>query len=258
MTNRIWFDTEEAKLASPINGVWLPYPVEGSQVLYDVLVVGSVQRFQSDGPCYCEALGKRFGAMTTDSAARERVEREARAAFSAATYAPEAAALSEPDLIQHRTRLKGQPDYCWTDWRNGAPAYSADLADKIEIETRRLYAHHAPQPADATPSQATCDVITERWRQVEEESWTAEHDARHDKGEIARAAACYALRPQAAQCAGIQEFIERLWPWDWSELEPVDRRRDLVRAGALIIAKIERLDRAAARSLLKEGGDEHL
>ena len=38
------------------------------------------------------------------------------------------------------------------------------------------------------------------------------------------------------------------WPhtWDASWWKPKDRRRDLVRAGALIIAEIERLDRLDA------------
>jgi hypothetical protein len=42
--------------------------------------------------------------------------------------------------------------------------------------------------------------------------------------------------------------LEWLWPWSVQWWKPKDRRRDLVRAGALIVAEIERLDRAAARA----------
>lgn len=63
-----------------INWTWMPYPGEGLK-LYDVLVVGSVQRFHDDGPFYGAALEKRTGAMSTDTAARERVEREVQAAM---------------------------------------------------------------------------------------------------------------------------------------------------------------------------------
>lgn len=35
------------------------------------------------------------------------------------------------------------------------------------------------------------------------------------------------------------------WPWDASWWKPNARRRNLVKAGALILAEIERIDRAA-------------
>lgn len=98
-------------------------------------------------------------------------------------------------------------------------------------------------------TKAARDVLAERLRQVTEEGWTAEHDDRHDSGEIAIAAACYAIHgvggdvsmwPRAAKL-GLWGALR--WPWDWSWWKPKDRRRDLVRAGALIIAEIERLDR---------------
>lgn len=98
------------------------------------------------------------------------------------------------------------------------------------------------------------DIAAERQRQIEAEGWTAEHDDKHDSGELAEAAACY-----ARGSTGIN-YIERLgmrghvqsrrvvWPWDLSWWKPTDRRRDLVKAGALIVAEIDRLDRAAAKA----------
>jgi hypothetical protein len=107
------------------------------------------------------------------------------------------------------------------------------------------------------PTTAIEAIATERRRQIEVEGWTPEHDDEHDKGELAKAAACYALRTPhviyqlrggVAGVRGAEDwYYDRLpaWPWDGSWWKPGnDRRRQLVKAGALIVAEIERLDRA--------------
>lgn len=81
-------------------------------------------------------------------------------------------------------------------------------------------------------SQAIKDMWLERERQVTEEGWSEAHDDGHTDNELALAAACYAIGNAA------------LWPWSLSWWKPAGRRRDLVKAAALIIAEIERLDRA--------------
>jgi len=43
-------------------------------------------------------------------------------------------------------------------------------------------------------------------------------------------------------------FGDALWPWSPMWWRPTTQRRDLVKAGALIMAEIERIDRAAAQS----------
>jgi len=86
------------------------------------------------------------------------------------------------------------------------------------------------------------DVVTERRRQVEEEDWSPSHDDEHGHGELAKAAACYALHTEPVGNVG--DYL-RFWPWGGDSWKPKDRRRNLVRAGALILAEIERLDRAA-------------
>lgn len=117
---------------------------------------------------------------------------------------------------------------------------------------------YTAQPAArvASLTDAARDMLAERRRQVEAEGWTPKHDDEHDKGEMARAAACYALhagscfawRADAYQSAkpheGNPAAQDSLWPWDMQWWKPKDPRRDLVRAGALILAEIERLDRA--------------
>ncbi len=99
------------------------------------------------------------------------------------------------------------------------------------------------------------DVRAERNRQISGEGWGPEHDDRHDKGEMAMAAACYAA-PERVFVAheivgrGYEPMISYTdaWPWEDRWWKPKDRRRDLVRAAALIIAEIERLDRAARKA----------
>jgi hypothetical protein len=71
-----------------------------------------------------------------------------------------------------------------------------------------------------------------------DEGWSFEHDDEHNAGELAACAACYASGMAA------------LWPFD-GEPKFKERRRDLVRAGALLMAEIGRIDRAAARELEK-------
>lgn len=85
------------------------------------------------------------------------------------------------------------------------------------------------------------DLITkERERQLEQEGWTVDHDQQHKKGELAKAAACYAA-PLVTRKAW--DLLSRIWPWDmkWWKPTPDDRIKELVKAGALIAAEIDRL-----------------
>lgn len=95
-------------------------------------------------------------------------------------------------------------------------------------------------------SKAVQDVVAERNRQISEEGWSPENDDDYRHHELAIAAACYAA-PGAAEgfMPGEQPrgAILDFWPWRRRFWKPKDRRRDLVRAAALLIAEIERLDR---------------
>ncbi|WP_411706357.1 hypothetical protein [Edaphovirga cremea] len=93
------------------------------------------------------------------------------------------------------------------------------------------------------------DVITERQRQVSDEGYTSGHDDIHENGELALAAAEYAIQAAVAPWDEDIEYDEhepgKYWPWDVTCWKPTSQRRDLVKAGALILAEIERIDRAA-------------
>lgn len=97
-------------------------------------------------------------------------------------------------------------------------------------------------------SQATLDVLAERARQVGVEGWTPAHDDKHDRGELPCAAAAYAAAsiPNAGPYP-IKVAYDRYWPWHRSWWKPTTPRRNLVKAAALIIAEIERIDRESAR-----------
>lgn len=83
-------------------------------------------------------------------------------------------------------------------------------------------------------------IAAERRRQVEAEGWTQEYDDAHSEGELAAAAGCYAL----SAVNGLAESeAKRFWPWEWRWWKPADKKRALVKAGALIVAELERLIR---------------
>lgn len=100
------------------------------------------------------------------------------------------------------------------------------------------------RPLPLTP--AARDVLAERERQVTSEGWTPEHDDEHDDGSLSKAAACYALEGLAPG-TGLGIDVMRTWPWP-GHWKPKDRRSNLVRAAALNLAEIERIDRATERA----------
>ncbi|HGN0980644.1 TPA: hypothetical protein ACKROW_005241 [Pseudomonas aeruginosa] len=111
---------------------------------------------------------------------------------------------------------------------------------------RQLLSILAAAPGNSVP-QAWLDVQAERRRQITAEGWTPEHDDEHADGQMARAAACYALAGSSAPNDGTAALLVSLaWPWDEQWWKPSTARRDMVKACALGLAEIERLDRVAA------------
>ncbi|HHM6437166.1 TPA: hypothetical protein ACRL36_000760 [Pseudomonas aeruginosa] len=105
----------------------------------------------------------------------------------------------------------------------------------------------AAAPGKEVP-QAWLDVQAERRRQIEAEGWTPEHDDEHADGQMAQAAGCYALHAGGIGTDwpdGRQNGAALFWPWDRDSWKPTTPRRDMVKACALALAEIERLDRAA-------------
>jgi hypothetical protein len=117
---------------------------------------------------------------------------------------------------------------------------SPTSVDRADLEALAAY---APQ---IVKSDALRDVVSERMRQVIGEGFGPEHDDAQKGGSLAAAAGCYALFTDAYP--NIEE-PPPAWPWGAKWWKPFEYRRDLVRAAALIIAEIERLDRAEAKAV---------
>lgn len=125
------------------------------------------------------------------------------------------------------------------------------------------WATAAVSPADSTEQvegDGAALIAAERRRQIEKEGRTADHDDRwNHRDQLARAAACYAM-PEPIyvrrERPGPPDEVAYVSPWpttvnasdrghaliNWRRPE-ADRITQLVRAGALIAAEIDRLQR---------------
>ena len=86
--------------------------------------------------------------------------------------------------------------------------------------------------------QAILDIINERLRQVAGENFGFKHDDKHTNGEMAVAAACY-----AGDRRKFNKASPTTWPWEEKWWKPKSYRSNLIRAAALLVAEIERIDR---------------
>lgn len=77
-------------------------------------------------------------------------------------------------------------------------------------------------------------IMAERSRQIVEEGYTPAHDSRYTRFELSSAAMAYLNASDSA-------LVEQFWPWDWKFWKPTTHIRNLVKAGALIAAEIDRL-----------------
>ena len=94
-------------------------------------------------------------------------------------------------------------------------------------------------------------IAAERQRQIDEEGYSPEHDLEHGNGALAFAAACYAS-PSPIYRVGVRQDYDQTgeirgeftygspWPEGWAR-KSKGRLGDLVKAGALIAAEIDRL-----------------
>jgi hypothetical protein len=147
-------------------------------------------------------------------------------------------------------------EYCPTclpaDYREGGKFFDRHKRWPTAWAAARSLLAQGGESSPPALSRAASDVLEERKRQVEEEGWTPEHDDEHGDGSLALAAACYASNAATWAAKGTPELrksyshlsLSFRWPWSPKWWKPKSQRHDLVRAGALILAEIERLDRA--------------
>ena len=162
----------------------------------------------------------------------------------------------QDDLIKEAFEIEAEEigfclDQLWGDYEN--PYENSDTALAFNLFKKGWLAK-----ARAVPEGfAIKDVIYERQRQINQEFYSTENDDEYKQNELLRAAVCYAenvirrgwvfdsnFGPDVYQ----EEEVPDLWPWDLDFWKPRNPRRDLVRAAALLIAEIERIDRSTGAS----------
>lgn len=87
-------------------------------------------------------------------------------------------------------------------------------------------------------------LTEERIRQITEEGYSNEHDAAHTSGDLVYAARAYAaVYDWSKKITKNQHTADQVgWPWGIEYWKPTDDPiRNLVKAGALIAAEIDRL-----------------
>ena len=94
----------------------------------------------------------------------------------------------------------------------------------------------------STKENGVLAITRERKRQIAE-GFDADHDDGHIRGEMVFAAASYLVRN-----AFHDKTPPGYWPWDDSQWKPEkDRIAELKKAGALIAAEIDRINRVRGR-----------
>ncbi len=134
-------------------------------------------------------------------------------------------------------------DGCWTPGRFAggnlvvANHYEVDTHDALDAAIKPATTLEREETDDLSP--VIRDVLAERAKQVAK-GYDAAHDDGHTDGEIANAAAWMAVD---FECRELRDNVPN-WVVNLCDKTPT-RREDLVIAAALLIAEIERLDRAA-------------
>jgi hypothetical protein len=214
---------EREACAKAMDGLFVKY--DARQFLTAAKTIRSRTATQAEGKCACD-----------------------RYEYCDACWPPEKRATAAPQPPASRSQEGGMRE-ALEKARSLLSYASQDSVGPVHAEANRNAAWHVLDYAlahDGGMREAATDVLAERERQKSVEGWTENHDDCHHLGEMAGAAAAYARN------AGLERIQPPpYWPWHPRWWKPKDRRRDLVRAGALIIAEIERLDRAA---LAHDGG----
>ena len=133
------------------------------------------------------------------------------------------------------------------DWQ---PIETSPEGREVWTKIGRLHGHHCTGSHGRAGMKGAELIAAERHRQVTQLGWSAAHDDSHRCGELVVAAIRYAT--QDLRRPKLRILAARSWPWAREWWKPsVITERNLVKAGALIAAEIDRLQRLAAR-----GGDQ--
>lgn len=129
-------------------------------------------------------------------------------------------------------------------WHNSEVPTSGTERAVTAVKALAQRAASQPNSERNSLTAAANDVLAERHRQTAVEGMTNDGDDGYKHSELPRAAAAYLLH-------GNHRKAPHVWPWADTWWKPKEDRWNCVRAAAMILAEIERLDRAAAKL---EGG----
>lgn len=132
-----------------------------------------------------------------------------------------------------------------------------EMDAKVDLNVMELILNLIPLMSEVQKRQVISTALgnpfvtaiqSERERQKTKEGWTTEHDDEHSDAELALAAAVYCLtaaryRDNSPIYRDNSPICQSLWPGTIEYLKPKNPVKDLIRAGALIVAELERLDR---------------
>lgn len=135
----------------------------------------------------------------------------------------------------------------------GPTIFTKEMADEIPLQQGEAPRAVVDQKEGGGSGEADVDpgvrlIERERIRQRTVEGWSASHDdEEHSYGALAKAGALYAMEsywlvvPDAHK---LNHGVPENWPWDYEWWKPsLNPIRNLVKAGALIAAEIDRLIR---------------
>ena len=100
------------------------------------------------------------------------------------------------------------------------------------------------EEGNVTPKKSAIELIAEeRDRQKYVENFNSEHDKQWVNGELANAAATYAMSDTVRKSVIKTPSVPATWPFskEWWKPTPDNRIKELIKAGALIAAEIDRL-----------------
>lgn len=132
------------------------------------------------------------------------------------------------DLLDENRRLAES-----TDGQESLQQLQQKLDDALAMN-RKL--HERLTSVNATTGAYM--IAVERERQIKDEGYNEEHDQAHAPMTLAKAAVSYILCNDERKRKIAKTTY---WPWEDKYYKPLDMKRNLVRAGALVAAAIDRL-----------------
>ena len=162
--------------------------------------------------------------------------------------------MTDPDRICRIRRADGRTLNLTGALHHGSNARTVEFVAAWYEENRPLLEALAALPD--SDRQALGAIAAERARQIAVEGWSIEHDDAHHGGELAKAAACYAVHHVVRTPHMMRWLLSSLWPWDRSWWKPKFADRNLRRSGALLVAELSRLYRKLAVAHESKAGGE--